>query len=733
MEAARRGATASDGLAPFRGLVVSDAEAARLLMTPTAAGGGDGEGAASDRGRQRVADAEAALAARRARPENRDLPIATMVRRFNLDSVERLAIVACFAVEYDPRYEKLFGYLHDDITRRRPSPDLVLDLAGLTGSARLAAMRAFAADGPLFRSGLVRAAEVDRPFAGRALAIDADLISFIAGHRRPPAGATDLCPGEPSAATRARAGACLGIEDFARLEAWLEDRGAGDGARDRGGLADDRPPVVVISGPAGSGRRTVASALWTPTGRPLWSVDATASPGFRLEVGSLDERTIRTILRDCALRSAAICVTIAGGASGANAEGEAPAGGPREAAQREALLKRMVATAAEFAIPLFIVSPEPIHDGRLLAGARWVQVETKVPDEPGREMLWSGHLAATPAGDDVDPSAVAARFRLTPGAIREAWRVAAERARLRDPRGAVTQDDLLYGCRSQAHSALSALATRLRGEQSWDDLVLPPDAMAQVREFADRVRYRHKVIREWGFGARSPRGLGHSALFHGASGTGKTLAAEVVASSLGVDAYRVDLASTVSKYVGETSKHLARLFDQAQNSQALIFFDECDAIFGKRVTTKDAHDRYSNTEIDFLLQRLDDFDGLLILATNRPQDLDEAFKRRLGFQIHFPMADAAQRRLIWQVHLPKAAPLADDLDLDFVAQRLAVSGGSIRNIAIGAAFLAAAEGRPIGMLHLMRAARREYDKVGRPCSEAEFGPYFAQIEGRRPH
>jgi SpoVK/Ycf46/Vps4 family AAA+-type ATPase len=253
--------------------------------------------------------------------------------------------------------------------------------------------------------------------------------------------------------------------------------------------------------------------------------------------------------------------------------------------------------------------------------------------------------------------------------------------------------------------------------------VLPDHLLELVRDLCARARYREAVLDGWGLATPS-RGRGLTALFTGDSGTGKTLSAEVVAHALGLDLYVIDLSSVVDKYIGETEKNLDRVFSQADGVNGVLLFDEADAIFGKRSEVRDARDRYANVEIAYLLQRMEQFDGMAILTTNLRANLDEAFTRRLDVLIDFPMPDEEQRRRIWVRHLVPSLPVADDLDLDFLARRFRISGGNIRNVVASAAYLAAAEGRPVAMADLIRGTQREYRKLGHLSTEAEFGPYF---------
>ncbi|HKY01859.1 MAG TPA: ATP-binding protein, partial [Burkholderiales bacterium] len=273
---------------------------------------------------------------------------------------------------------------------------------------------------------------------------------------------------------------------------------------------------------------------------------------------------------------------------------------------------------------------------------------------------------------------------------------------------------------------LKALAQNIRARHKFDDLVLLPDKKELLRDIVRRVRYRRQVMDVWGFENLSSRGRGLVALFYGPSGTGKTMGAEVIAEALQIELYRVDLSGVVSKYIGETEKNLRALFDEADRADAMLFFDEADALFGKRSEVRDAHDRYANIEINYLLQRLENFSGIAILATNMRQHLDEAFLRRIHVSVEFAMPKPAERLGIWERSFPQAAPLDADADLRFLADRFEIAGGSIRNIALGAAYLAAEAQESIGMAHLVAAAQREFTKSGKRVQAADFGAHAPQ-------
>jgi SpoVK/Ycf46/Vps4 family AAA+-type ATPase len=327
--------------------------------------------------------------------------------------------------------------------------------------------------------------------------------------------------------------------------------------------------------------------------------------------------------------------------------------------------------------------------------------------------FWENALGERAQSLNGQVDALTAQFTLDAGAIRDAVAV----AQLDTERE--LGDSLWEACRVQARPKMEGLAKRIEPVSTWDDLVLPPAQTEVLREIAVHARHRATVYEHWGWVGRGDRGLGISALFTGASGTGKTLAAEVLANDLSLDLYVVDLSQVVSKYIGETEKNLARVFNAAESGGAVLLFDEADALFGKRSEIKDSHDRYANIEVSYLLQRMEAYRGLAILTTNMRGALDIAFMRRLRFVVQFPFPDAPQRADIWRRIFPAATP-TKDLDVERLGQ-LNVAGGNIRNIALHAAFLAAGSNQPVGMRHVLRAARSEYLKLEKPLTDAEIG------------
>jgi len=259
--------------------------------------------------------------------------------------------------------------------------------------------------------------------------------------------------------------------------------------------------------------------------------------------------------------------------------------------------------------------------------------------------------------------------------------------------------------------------------------VLPRLQLSTLRMIGTMIRQRSTVYDDWGFERKLSMGKGVIALFAGPSGTGKTMAAEIIAHELGLDVYKIDLSGVVSKYIGETEKNLEKIFSEAQDSDAILFFDEADALFGKRSEVKDAHDRYANIETAYLLQRTEEYSGLVILASNIKKNMDEAFVRRLHFLVDFPFPEEAERLEIWKRTFPREAPQAADIDFDFLARKFKITGGNIRNIILASAFLAAEERTPIGMRHLIRASSVEFQKMGKLVVEGDFERYFGLTRG----
>lgn len=686
LEVARLRALAPSGEpGEYRGLTISEAEVDRLLAGPP-------QGAPA----ARLAELEPGYA--RARLDlavlaaNAGGPLGTLVRLARLSPFEVGCLLLCLAPELDIRFERLFAYVQDDVTKRRPRVDLAVRLF-LPPHDWIAARRAFSAEAPLCRWRLLSLHdELDRPpspLPARALALDPRITEFLLGrdtrdedllpHSELISHATDPAPLPFPGEVVARLAALAGLPATA-LDV----------------------PVIHLTGRAGVGKGDAALTLARGAGLPLLAVDF---PPLVARLGL--DRAWTLAQRDAALLPAALFL------------GGLQRLGPEDS---DRLSTRLDGSRLA---PLTLLG----SDG----GLAWPGLTIPLPDPDfgARRALWSRALGDDAARvPDTALDGLAGKFRLGTTGIASALRAARGSARWRDPANpSLALDDLYAAARAQSTPILHGLAQKIVPHYSWDDIVLPPDTFRQLREMCAHVEHRHVVYERWGFGRKLAMGKGLMALFAGQSGTGKTMAAEVLAGTLGLDLYKIDLSGVVSKYIGETEKNLSRIFAEAETSNAILFFDEADALFGKRSEVKDSHDRYANIEIAFLLQKMEEYEGAVILATNLKMNLDEAFMRRMHFVVDFPMPEEDDRRRIWEATLPAELPLGPDVDLAFLARRFKLAGGSIRNVVLSAAFLAAADGRVVTMDHLMQATRRELQKVGRLISPSDFEGYA--IAGER--
>ncbi len=454
------------------------------------------------------------------------------------------------------------------------------------------------------------------------------------------------------------------------------------------------PPVIQLCGLDDAGKRDLAAEASSHFRLRLFALDADRVPRAAPELELLQ----RLWQREAALSGGALLLSC----SGAEIPGVETTAAVRSWVERSAG-------------PLFVATREPLRG--LLRSC--IQIEVGKPTFPEQRELWESELGPAAAALNGQLDRVISQFHLSGAAIHSACReVLATASRDANAADRLPPADRIWKvCRGQARVKLDDLAQRLTSRVEWEDLVLPERTVGMLREMEVQVRNRATVYECWGFAARSERGLGISALFSGPSGTGKTLAAEVLANVLDLDLYRIDLSQVVSKYIGETEKNLRRVFDAAEDGGAVLLFDEADALFGKRSEVKESHDRYANIEISYLLQRMEAYRGLAILTTNMKDALDPAFLRRIRFLVQFPFPDAGLRAEIWRRIFPEATP-CDGLDADRLG-RLNLTGGSIRNIALNAAFLAAEAGQPVRMAHLRSAARFEFAKLEKPLPESE--------------
>ncbi|WP_433890293.1 ATP-binding protein [Streptomyces sp. CA-111067] len=627
---------------PLRGLYLSD-EAVRHLLSP-------------------------AEPLRLAFPDPNDAPadrLSALAARLGLTGLDAVILLFALAPDVDRGFEPLYGYLNDDISRRRATVALALDLCGIP--VHLAAARArLHPAAPLCALGLLTVEEPERPFLSRSLRVPDRLVAHLLGDDSPDPALTGHVHPLPAPAEP-------------------HDDEHGDGYDGQGPFPDDelglfvnRLAALVAAGPAagvyvrerreGDGLSSIAAALHTA-----------GVPAMRF---SGPEDRIPDLLREARLTGRAVVV----------------AGLP----DRPGPLVRELTAATD--VLVLITGPRPYDP-------QWCDDDPLVLEAPPRRAgavrAWSAALGEEPG---FDLAATVVPYHLAGDHITRAARAARGLAAFDGT--PLTAAHLRLGARQQSASGLEQHARRIRPAVDWRDLVLPSGPLTQLRELALRARHRDRVLGDWRLSAGGGRGRGVLGLFAGGSGTGKTLAAEVVAAELGLDLYMVQLSSVVDKYVGETEKNLERIFSEADRTDAVLLFDEADAVFGKRSEVKDAHDRYANMESSYLLQRLESFDGIALLTTNLRANIDEAFTRRLDLVVDFPFPDAGQRLALWR-HSLSHVPCAAGLEPGRVAADFELAGGSIRSAVVTAAYLAAGRDGLVTAADLLEGARREYRKAGR--------------------
>ncbi|WP_127534642.1 AAA family ATPase [Paenibacillus kobensis] len=645
------------------------------------------------------------------------LPLRRIAAWFGLDRYEYDCLILAVAPQADVKYGKLFGYLQDDATSQRPTVAIALRLFQTRGAAGGRLLSYWLPGSTLRSQQLVelQARPIDahaQSLIASVIKLDAGIAQFIMEPDRLDARAADMARLMPASSSRA-------YDDQARMNtAGVADAASETLAQRLAAMlaapSANKPSAYLLYGPSGSGKSAVAAAAFEKVGIPLLMADLSLLPEHPEAMTSM----LRMLCREAGLRSAALALN---GAERLN-EGDRPA---------PMLHWRMLQEhCSRVPLPLLLLGTDRIVPSGGSFRIPIIELELALPPVRERAARWEqrAEQSAVPVDAAVDWLAIAERYKLTAGAIDEAWQLAESLARWRSSGAgldaAVSADDIREACRRQKQHRLGDIATRIVPQCKVEQLVLSVDQLRKIRQIISQYEQRQRVLTEWNFHGKLSRGKGTNILFAGPPGTGKTMAAEAIAGELGLDLYRIDLSQIISKYIGETEKNLRRLFYEAENSNAVLLFDEADALFGKRSEVKDSHDRHANTEVAYLLQKMEEYEGMSILATNLQHNMDEAFARRMAFRIEFAVPEEEHRYRLWMSMFPEEAPRGNDIDYVFLSRHIRLSGGNIKNAALTAAYLAAEDGTPIGMRHLIRAVRQEFDKLGKLCLREDFGPYY---------
>jgi ATP-dependent 26S proteasome regulatory subunit len=625
------------------------------------------------------------------------LALPRLAHLFGLSAFELQTVVICLGPELERKYDKLYAYLQDDVTRKKPSIDLVLDLLCPTETAKWRSRVLFSDSASLFRTGILQKADDPQSPSGSSglaqfLRLDPRIVGYLLGDNgidgRLADAVTFVRPFSSTDHVFVDGAIKARLLNF--VPAYFSEDNAGP-----------RKLILHFHGPYGAGKQELARAVCGQLGCPLVRADAESL----LACETTGEELLPLAFREGLLLQAALYLS--------NADILV-----KEDDKTKVFMKRLVRLIGEYGWLTFLAGEKPwVHKG-LFGDVLFHSVELSVPDVPVRSAAWQTGLAVF--GEEIGnlwASRLADQFQLTPGRIKDAIGYAVRQQAMNGVRRNVTLSDLYTACRNQSNQKLEEMAQKGKAGYSWDDLVLPDDRLGQLKEMCNQLKHRYRVFGEWGFGAKLSHGKGLSVLFSGPPGTGKTMAAQVIAHDLQLDLYKIDLSGIVSKYIGETEKNLAGVFREAETSNAILFFDEADALFGKRTEVTDAHDRYANIETSYLLQKMEEYEGMVILATNLRTNMDEAFTRRIRFIVEFPFPDEASRLKIWKTHFPGAAPLSDEIDFEFLSRQFQIAGGSIKNIVLNAAFLAAENGGVIGMDHILHGVKREFEKIGKLWTE----------------
>ncbi len=617
------------------------------------------------------------------------LPFAYLSHVFQLNSFEQHCIILSLLNRLDRKYEKIFGYLQDDVTLKNPTSDLAVKLFSPRDMGLQVMDLLHTLEQKMFKyffhDNNQQQNTLSKPFL-----LDKRMLDFIFDYQT---GAdkidrfiTLFYPGDdiPELIVQEEIQKCL----------------------DQVMAIQDGACLVFCRGPRGSGKKLQIKTL---ADRHKKTVVFTDSKAILKNDHKLDLANLHKTVREVRLHDAFLCLT--------NFEDVL-----QEYSQVEEMVLDLLAEISSQVETIFITSRQKWQLRKKNSGYQWFDLEINLPDRMERSAVWRHFLGNGELSEGIDLHELANKFHFTPGQIVSGLEEARQTARWQGEKE-ITREILYRSCYNQISHNLNEKASLIYSRYGAEDLILPAEQKQYLLNACNHVKYRHIVFDQWGFEEKLPYGKGISMLFGGPPGTGKTMAAQVIAHELGLEMYKIDLSQVVSKYIGETEKNLKAVFDEAGKSNAILFFDECDAILGKRTEVKDSHDRYANIETSFLLQKIEEYEGVSILATNFLSNIDSAFLRRINYVIHFPFPDEASREKIWRGIFPGQTPLSADVDFKFLAKQFELAGGSIKNIAVNASFLAAAAEEEVTMRQIIFALKDELTKQGKSVLSGDFGEY----------
>ena len=622
--------------------------------------------------------------------------LAWLQDNFNLSDFDINIIAIALAPELDRRYERLYAYLQDDIRCKRPTVDLALNLLCSSAIEKLSRRVHFSATAPLITHGLLHLSpeshHTDPPLLAHNLKLDAQVMQILLGEQGIDSRLVGFCQLVSPKFT---------LDDLPLKPEFKQGLLSIITANWQAG----KPLNLYFPGEDKSGKRHTAEAIAQSLGVPL----LVAALGRIVENKGEFEPNVKLLFREAWFKNALLYIEDLD---------------VLQTKENALLYHTLIQQLTAYPLVTILGGIKPGVNTANTA-ITVITIPFVIPNFEQRRFYWQNYLqAAAITLDDLELDSLSDRFRLTCEQIANAVATATHQVtwkttvsgfgdRKSSQQQSITLSDLFTAVRSLSGQDLGSLARHIQPKYTWEDIVLPDNQKNLLREICNQVKHQHLVWEKWGFASKLSQGRGLNVMFSGTPGTGKTMAAEIIAQELQIDLYKIDLSQVVSKYIGETEKNLNQIFTAATHANAILLFDEADALFGKRSEVKDAHDRYANLEISYLLQKMEEYEGITILTTNLRMNMDDAFVRRLRFIIDFPFPNDKQRYQIWEKIFPPNLPCSHDLDLNFLARNFELTGANIRNIALAAAFLAADDSQEIKMSHLIQAVRREYQKMGK--------------------